>query len=207
MNKNRHVLFGRFLSPYVRRVAVTLNLYGIGFEHKIISAVGDEAEREAINPVGRVPALQLPSGEVLIDSIAILDHLDEIVDPAMSLTPPAGAARRGALLRIAIATGAIDRSMAANAERRRPAIQRDKARLVRLLRQARQGFEELDRDLAGKEFFNNERIGQPDVTSAIGFAFFTHIFPGILPGKELPNLARQSQACEATTVFRNAWID
>ena len=207
MSNNRHVLFGRFLSPYVRRVAVTLNIYGIEFEHKVISAVGDEAEREAINPVGRVPALQLPSGELLIDSAAMLDHLDEMANPAMSLTPPAGAARRSALRRLAIATGAIDRSMAANAERRRPVIQRDEARLHRLLRQARLGFDELDRDLGSKEFFDDQRIGQPDVTSAVGFAFLNHIFPAILQDEEFPNLIRQSLACEATAAFQNAQID
>jgi glutathione S-transferase len=206
MTTNHPVLYGRLLSPYVRRVAVTLNLYGIEFEQKVVSAVGDEVEREAINPVGRVPAFQLSSGEVLIDSAAILDHLDELAGKEKSLMPLAGPARRYALRRLAIATGAIDRAMTANAERRRPATQHDAARLDRLLRQARQGFEELDRDLAGKDFFDGERLGQPDVTSLIGFAFVNHIFPGTLPDKRFPNLARRSKACELTLPFGAAKI-
>lgn len=207
MSKNCHVLFGNFLSPYVRRVAVTLNLYGIAFEHMAISAVELRADWEAINPVGRVPALQLPSGEALIDSAAILDHLDEMADPDVCLTPPAGAARRDSLHRLFTATGAIDRSMAANGERRRPAILQDQARMDLLLGQARKVFEGLERDLGDKDFFDGERMGQPDVTGVIGFRFLNHIFPGTLPGEAFPNLGRHSLACEATTAFQNAPID
>jgi glutathione S-transferase len=206
MLAERPVLFGRYLSPYVRRVAVTLNLYGIEFDQRIISAIGDEAERETINPVGRVPAFKLSSGEVLIDSAAILDHLDELAGEEKSLTPLAGVARRNALRRLAIATGAIDRAMTANAERRRPETQQDAARLKRLIRQARSGFEELDRDLGVKEFFDGERMGQADITSAIGFAFVNHIFPGSLPENALPNLARQSAASELSAPFRDVQI-
>lgn len=207
MSQDGYVLYGRLLSPYVRRVAVTLNFYGVAFEQNIISAIGDEREREAVNPVGRVPALQLPSGEVLIDSAAILDHLDEIVGATASLTPKSGTARRSALRQLAIATGAIDRAMAANAERRRPAFQQDEARLDRLLRQARQGFYALERDLGDKDFFDGERIGQPDVTSAVGFAFLNHIFPGSLPCDAYPHLSRLSSACEETWQFQKAKID
>ncbi len=201
MGTVQHILFGRFLSPYVRRVAVSLNVYGIDFEQRIISAVGDEAEREAINPVGRVPALQIPSGEVLIDSAAILDHLDEIAGAQNPLIPRTGANRRNALRRIAIATGAIDRSMAANAERRRPTEQQDSARLDRLLRQAQQGYGELERDLGDKEFFDGAQMGQADVTCAVGVSFFNHIFPGSLAGQSFPNLIRLTIACENRPEF------
>ena len=40
----RYVLTGRLLSPFVRRVAVTLTHLGIGFERQILSAIDDVAE-------------------------------------------------------------------------------------------------------------------------------------------------------------------
>ena len=78
--------------------------------------------------------MRLESGGMLIESAAILDHYDEIVEPSMALIPASGDSRREALQVLAIATGAIDRSMAANAERRRAAP--EPARLERLLRGA-----------------------------------------------------------------------
>ena len=199
------LLFGKFLSPYVRRVGVSLNILGIAFERSVISAIDDESKREAVNPVGRVPAMRLESGEILIESAAILDHYDEIAGPSMALIPAAGDSRREALQVLAIATGAIDRSMAANAERRREAP--EPARLERLLRQCGQGFETLEGKLAGRRYFNGERLQQTDITCAIGFVFVNHIFPGTLPETDFPAIAALSKHCETLDAFIAARID
>jgi len=182
------VLLGRFLSPYVRRVAVTLNHFGMAFERSIISAVGDEQARERANPVGRVPALILASGETLIDSAAILDYLDELAGSDRAIIPPKGEARRAALRQIALATGAIDRAMAANAERRRPELQHDPLRQERLLRQARQGFDALERDLDGlARPISRLRSGSP--SSIISFRKPSKQPPS-RHSQRLPNAAR-----------------
>ena len=55
MTGPRPVLFGKFLSPYVRRVGVTMHILGMPFDRSVISAVDDEAKREAVNPVGGFP--------------------------------------------------------------------------------------------------------------------------------------------------------
>ena len=70
------ILVGRYLSPFVRRTAVTLKLYGIPFEHQPLSTMTDMDAIKKLNPVGRVPVLVLDDGESLVDSAAILDHLD-----------------------------------------------------------------------------------------------------------------------------------
>ncbi len=201
------VLLGRFLSPYVRRVAVTLNHFGMAFERNIISAIGDEQARERANPVGRVPALILASGETLIDSAAILDYLDELAGHERALVPAKGEPRRRALRQIALATGAIDRAMAANAERRRPGPQHDPERLERLLRQARQAFGALENELDGGTWFDGTELGQADITAAIGFTFVNHIFPQTLEAATLPSLARLTERCEMLPVFKRASID
>lgn len=202
MTEARPVLYGKFLSPYVRRVAVSLNVLGIVFEHSIMSAITDQAEREAVNPVGRVPALRLTSGEILIDSAAILDYLDELVGPDRALIPTEGPSRRVALRRLAIATGAIDRSMTANGERRRAAPESD--RIKRLLRQCRQGFRALEEELNGRTFFDGEVLGQVDITTAIGYRFVNHIFPGTLSPDQMPGIADLSDRCEAMAIFKDA---
>ena len=81
-------LVGRYLSPFVRRVATTLNLYGMPFEHIPMQHSGDDAPKlRQLNPVGRVPALVLANDRVIIDSAAILDYLDRQAGPERSLTP------------------------------------------------------------------------------------------------------------------------
>src|SRR6476646_7350167 len=79
------ILIGQFDSPFVRRVAIALRLYGLPFEHRPWSTFGDADKIAPYNPLRRVPTLVLDSGEALIESTAILDYLDELVgrDKAM----------------------------------------------------------------------------------------------------------------------------
>src|SRR3954451_18474676 len=112
------VLYGRYASPFVRRVAVTLRLYGIGYRHMPLMPFGpDKAELAKFNPIARVPALRLGDGEMLIDRAVILDHLDQVVGPDRSLTPAAGAARRRVLTLLAVALGANEKLVAGLYER------------------------------------------------------------------------------------------
>ena len=101
------ILVGQYDSPFVRRVGVTLHLYGIPFTRNAISVFTDVDEMARINPLVRIPSLVLDSGETLIDSAAILDTLDEMVGPSRALTPPSGTARRRVMQATALAAGAI----------------------------------------------------------------------------------------------------
>jgi glutathione S-transferase len=71
------ILIGQFDSPFVRRVGIALRLYDLPFEHRPWSTFGDADKIAPYNPLRRVPTLVLDDGEVLIESTAILDHLDE----------------------------------------------------------------------------------------------------------------------------------
>ena len=67
------------------------------FEQRALSGFGNRDEVRASNPLGRIPALVLDSGETLIDSGAIIDHLDEVAGRERALAPAAGADRRAVL--------------------------------------------------------------------------------------------------------------
>src|SRR5262245_26823016 len=101
------ILVGQYSSPFVRRVAVSLRVLGFPYEHDPRSVFRDFDSMGRANPVGRIPSLVLDDGEVLIDSVAILDWLDETVGPVRALIPRAGSQRRRALHLIALATGTI----------------------------------------------------------------------------------------------------
>lgn len=111
------LLIGLNRSPYTRRVAITLNIYGMPYEHKALSGFSNREEVRVWNPLGRIPALVLDSGEVLIDSGAIIDHLDEVYGRDRALAPAAGAERRAVLKLTAIMVGAYEKGLQAAYER------------------------------------------------------------------------------------------
>ncbi len=88
-NGARLKLHGYFRSSAAWRVRIALNLKGVAVEHVAHHLRKGEqrgADFLAINPQGLVPALELESGEVLTQSLAIIDWLDESF-PAPPLLP------------------------------------------------------------------------------------------------------------------------
>ena len=73
------ILVGQYDSPFVRRVAITMNFYGLSFERRVLSVFTDFDEMLKVNPLGKVPVLELDNGELLFDSRLIIDYLDRLV--------------------------------------------------------------------------------------------------------------------------------
>jgi glutathione S-transferase len=141
------ILIGQYDSPVTRRVAVALHHYGIPFTRDTRSIFGDAAALGQISPLTRIPALVLGDGEVLIDSAAILDHLDEVAGSA-ALIPKSGPARRQVLQMTALAQGTLEKAAAVVYERHfHPASHRSAEWTSRCLGQARAGLDELSRRL------------------------------------------------------------
>ncbi len=75
-------LYSFFRSSAAYRVRIALNLKGLDYAIAPIHLSKDggrqkSPEYRAINPQMRVPALALPSGEVLTQSLAIIEYLEE----------------------------------------------------------------------------------------------------------------------------------
>ncbi|HVY52462.1 MAG TPA: glutathione S-transferase N-terminal domain-containing protein [Devosia sp.] len=111
------ILVGQYDSPFVRRVGISLGVLGFAYEHDTRSVFGDFDSMRQTNPLARIPSLVLDDGAVLIDSVAILDWLDETVGATRALLPRSGLARRQALQRVALAIGAVDKAGASAYER------------------------------------------------------------------------------------------
>ncbi len=89
-------LYSFFRSSAAYRVRIALNLKGLPFDTVPIHLTRDggrqhSPEFHAVNPQERVPALALP-GEVLLQSLAIIEYLDEI-HPEPALLPADAIAR------------------------------------------------------------------------------------------------------------------
>ena len=197
------VLYGRHASPFVRRVAVTLRLYGFDYQHAPLMPFGpDKAELAKFNPIARVPALQLDDGEMLIDSAAILDHLDSLAGPDRSLTPAAGPARRRVLTLLAVALGANEKLVAGLYERH---FRRREAWHAPWLetcdKQVRDGFAWLDAAFAGP-CFTGEEMTQADVTVAVFWLFGRAKRPRFFAGLGCGRLEDLAERLQATPAFQ-----
>jgi len=196
------VLYGRYASPFVRRVAVTLRLYGIDYRRVPLMPFGsDKAALAAFNPIARVPALQLGDGEMLIDSAVILDHLDQVVG-LQSLTPAVGAARRRVLTLLAVALGANEKLVAGLYERHfRPREAWHKPWLDTCDKQVRDGFQWLDAQYAGP-WFTGEAMTQADVTVAVFWLFGRGKRPRFFAGLRCAKLEALAERLQGTPEFR-----
>jgi glutathione S-transferase len=193
------ILVGQYDSPFVRRVAVSLRVLGFDYQHDTRSVFGDFDAMLRVNPLGRVPSLVLDDGTVLIDSAAILDHLDETVGPARALLPQAGAARREALRRIALATGAVDKVGAAAYERIiRPAARRWPEWIERCRTQAAGALAAL----AAESWPATSALDQAQITTACMLRYARLVDPELLPQGRYPSLDALAERCEAWPEFK-----
>ncbi len=184
------ILIGRLLSPFVRRVQVTLNLLGLECERKPYGTATHGDEIGALNPLRRVPALTLDDGEVLIDSAAILDYLDEHVGPDKALIPASGAERRQVLKLIALGAGAAEKAVIAFYEKtRRPDdkiwdewIQQCSDQAVGGLDALEQAAPEDGGWLVGSE------LTQADITAAVVVDFINIVLPDLIDEPDYPHL-------------------
>jgi maleylacetoacetate isomerase len=94
-------LIGYFRSSAAFRVRIALNLKGIAVEHAFRHLrKGEQSAPDyaALNPQKLVPALVLDSGEVLTQSLALLEYLEEThPEPPLLPKDPVGRARVRAL--------------------------------------------------------------------------------------------------------------
>ncbi len=194
-------LIGMFDSPFVRRVAVSLKLLGLPFEHRNWSVGRDQAQIRHYNPLGRVPTLVLDDGEALADSAAILDYLDQRVGPARALLPGQGRSRREALQLMALAGGAAEKGVAQIYERIfRPAERQDEAWVQRCAEQTHGALALLDRHCTARDgWLVDARLTQADITVATACSFL-HDSLDLAPTL-YPALLAHAARCEALPAF------
>jgi len=196
------ILIGQYDSPFVRRVAIALTLYGLAYDHRPWSVWADADALALINPLRRVPTLVMDDGEVLIESAAILDALDELVGPARAMLPRSGPERRRGLKVCALATGLGDKAVSLFYEgllHEAPSqtwIDRCRAQIGDVLTAL-----EADRANAPSPWWLGEAIGHADIAAACALRFTREAHPGLFDPARWPTLAAHADACEALSVF------
>jgi glutathione S-transferase len=195
-------LIGQYDSPFVRRVAIALRLYGLPFEHKPWSTFGDADRIAPYNPLRRVPTLVLDGGEALIESTAILDYLDELAGPEKAMIAADGAERRRALKICALGSGLADKAVSLIYER---VLRKDQLKLwvERCEAQISGVLEVLEKERAGvtTPFWLGERIGHADIMVACALRFTGEGHPALFDVR-YPALQAHAARCEALPAFQ-----
>jgi len=199
------ILIGQYDSPFVRRTAIALRLLGLAYEHRPWSVWADADKLAALNPLRRVPTLVLDDGEVLIESGAILDALDQIAGPSAALMPASGPSRRRALHVSALATGLADKAVSLLYEgllHEAPSqtwIARCRAQIADVLDAL-----EAERARSFSAYWLGDAIGHADIAVACAIRFLSEAHPRLWEGGERPALRAHAERCEAMPAFQSA---
>jgi glutathione S-transferase len=198
------ILIGMFDSPFVRRVAITLNLLEMPFEHRNWSIGKDFDSIRQFNPLGRVPTLVRDDGVSLIESGTILDYLDEQAGPDRALLPGCGEPRREALRIMAIASGAAEKGVLQVFERVfRPLEKRHEPWVARCRTQMEGALLELDRcyRACAGDWPVAQRMTQADITTVCVYTYLNDALGVGRDDSTYPALAALARRCEKLPAF------
>jgi glutathione S-transferase len=110
-------------SPYVRKVMIAAHEMGLEGRlecvRTVVGGVKPHLELMTLNPLGKIPTLELEDGGVVYDSFVVIAYLDTLHE-GVKLIPAGGAAWLTALRRHALGNGMLDVALAVVGERFRP---------------------------------------------------------------------------------------
>ncbi|WP_280156263.1 glutathione S-transferase [Piscinibacter sp. XHJ-5] len=199
-------LIGMLDSPYVRRIAVSLQLLGLPFEHRSVSVFRGFDEFSRINPVVKAPTLVCDDGTVLMDSTLILQYAEGLAGVRRSLMPTGAAERQHALRVIGLALAGCEKTVQIVYEHGlRPAEKVHAPWLARITAQALAAYGALEEELARRPpAADSASIDQAGVTAAVVWHFTQSMLPQVVPAKDFPVLQAFTARAEQMAQFRAA---
>ena len=199
------LLIGQYDSPFVRRVAVTMKLYGLDYRHAPLSAFGDVDEIARHNPLRRVPTLVFDDGVVMVDSSAIVEVLDEMVGPDKAFLARRGDNRRAVLRWCAFAAGAAEKGVSlvyegAFREGLPLWVNRCRAQVIDTL-----DLLERERAAAAGQWLLGDTMSHADVLLGTMYRFMSEALSTQFVMEGWQGLSRHAEACEALPEFAAAY--
>ncbi len=195
-------LIGMLDSPYVRRVAITLELLDIPFVHRPLSVFSTFDAFSRINPVVKAPTLVCDDGEILMDSTLIIDHVESVA--GRSLMPIDRQARLRTLRVIGLALAACEKTVQIVYEHGlRPSEKMHAPWLQRVQAQLAAAYLELEVEMTRSALSVGPLLmDQAGITAAVAWHFTQRMRPGEIDPRRHPRLAAHSAAAEQLVAFR-----
>ena len=196
-------LIGMLDSPYVRRVAISLQLLGLRFEHRSISVFRTFEQFRQINSVVKAPSLVCDDGEVLMDSTLIIEFAEALVGGRRSLMPNTLAERQHALRQVGLALAACEKSVSIIYERNlRPPEKLHEPWVSRVTGQLLAAYQLLETELSSRPpAVTSAAITQAGVSIAVAWHFTQQMIPDVVAASKFPILQAFSETAERLPEF------
>lgn len=189
-------LIGMLDSPYVRRVAVSLALYGVEFEHLPLSVFSAVEPFAKFNPVVKAPTLILDNAVRLMDSTLILHYFESQADLQRKLLPAVGPALAEDLQTLGWILAASEKAVQQVYEHRlRPPEKQYQPWIERITWQLLSACREWNAALERRAL--NTTLDQVSVTSAVVWTFIQAMIPEVVKADDFHSIRAHSEIAEA----------
>lgn len=180
-------LVGSKTSPFVRKVRVLLAERNLPFEFVEESAWTPDTTVPRYNPLNKVPALALDSGESIFDSAVIAEYLDGI--SGGQFIPAAPEDRARVRRDEALGDGIAEAGITAMLERKREAARQDPAWIARQMDKVNAGVAAVAARLGDRPFLGGERMSLGDIACACALLWAEFRMPELGWREANPKLA------------------
>lgn len=195
-------LIGMLDSPYVRRVAIALEVLRVPFEHEAVSVFSTFEKFQSINPVVKAPTLICDDGEIVMDSSLILQLVEATRTGGRSLWPSKPLELQHAFRAVSLALAACEKSVQSVYEKNlRPESAQYEPWLARVRGQLLAAYTGLEREIAKREMIF-AGVSHASIVSAVAWQFTQSELAAVVPAEKHPLLVRLSERMESLPEFR-----
>ena len=196
-------LIGMLDSPYVRRVAISLEVLSVHFEHEAVSVFSTFEKFQAINPVVKAPTLVCDDGEVLMDSSLILQYVEARTPHRRSLWSADPMERQHEFRAVGLALAACDKSVQIVYERHlRPKEAQYEPWMERVTGQVLAAYAGLEQEVQRRKEAFAADITQAAISAAVAWQFTQSMLAAVVPAAKHPGLAELAKRFEDTPEFK-----
>ncbi len=194
-------LIGMMDSPYVRRVAISLELYGVEFESQPLSVFSTFDAFSRINPAVKAPTLILDNGIRLMDSSLILNYFETQAAPGRRLLPVAPDALANDLQTLGFILAAAEKAVQNVYEHNQRPVEKQHALWVeRITTQLLAACREWNALLKTRPA--SAVPDQVAVTSTVVWTFIQSMIPHIVNAADFRGIQAVAESFESQAVFK-----
>jgi len=195
-------LIGMLDSPYVRRVAISLEVLVVAFEHEPVSVFSTCEKFRSINPVVKAPTLVCDDGEVIMDSSLILQYVEARTAHRVALWSSDPLERQHEFRAVSLALAACDKSVQIVYERNlRPPQAQYEPWMERVTGQLLAAYAGLEQEVQRREEAFSTAHTQASISAGVAWQFTQSMLAAVVPASDHPALTGLSKRLEQTPEF------
>jgi glutathione S-transferase len=195
-------LVGVYSSAFVRRVAISMRVLGVPYEHVPLSAFRHVEELRAINPLLKAPTLVFEDGSTLQNGDYILDWLDQQTDQPLLPRDPNKRLENQRIMAVALLAAEKGLSLVFERMMRPKEMQSTKV-VSRLEGQISAALLLLEHDPRFAEIGDQPplELDQAQITASVVVGFLASTYGHLIPAAQYPKLMALSAQMEQHPAF------